>query len=254
MPIEKMSGKNNNLTFFCYLCQQINICMKKCVLFLLFIGVISISVSCSHKETNKNIVAIDTIPMMVLQIQKCSRLYSTEYHIHKIITHDDQLKMSGTLLRNKFSVNLPFGQRKIAIPLDATLKSYIDFSEFSSSSIHKKGSKIEIILPDPKIILTSTKIDHEGLKQFVPITRGKFSDEELTRYERQGRQAIINDVSYMDILETARDNAAHTLIPMVVQMGYDEKNITISFRKEFSLKDIRTLLEKSMIENGRGTV
>ena len=30
--------------------------------------------------------SIDTLPMLVMQIQKCSRLYTTEYRIHKIVT------------------------------------------------------------------------------------------------------------------------------------------------------------------------
>ena len=47
-------------------------------------------VSCSD---NKPMVTepepIDTIPMMVMQIQKCAKLYTAEYHVHKIVTHDD---------------------------------------------------------------------------------------------------------------------------------------------------------------------
>ena len=30
--------------------------------------------------------AIDTIPMLIMQVQKCSRLYTAEYNIHKIVT------------------------------------------------------------------------------------------------------------------------------------------------------------------------
>ena len=37
--------------------------------------------------------AVDSVPMLILQIQKCARLYTAEYKVHKIITHSDQLKL-----------------------------------------------------------------------------------------------------------------------------------------------------------------
>ena len=46
--------------------------------------------ACSQKQpTEEKANVIDTIPVMVMQIQKCSRLYTAEAHVHKIITHDD---------------------------------------------------------------------------------------------------------------------------------------------------------------------
>ena len=73
-------------------------------------------------------VATDTIPMLVMQIQKCARLYTTEYHIHKIVTHEDVLKLKGNLRKQDIDITLPLGERKVAIPMDATLKAYIDCS------------------------------------------------------------------------------------------------------------------------------
>ena len=94
---------------------------------------------------------IDTIPMMIMQIQKCAKLYTAEYQVHKIVTHDDQMKLKGSILAQDFNITLPIGNRKIAIPMDATLKAYVDFSTFSESNIHRNGNRIEIILPDPKV-------------------------------------------------------------------------------------------------------
>lgn len=193
---------------------------------------------------------MDTIPTMVMQIQKCSKLYTTEVHVHKIITHDDQLKLNGSFMKKDFSINLPLGKRKIAIPMDATLKAYIDFSNFSEENVHKKGQKIEIILPDPRVTLTSTRINHEEIKQYVALTRSNFSDEELASYSQQGRDAIIHDINSLGIIDLARESAARTLIPMIEQMGYREEDITISFRKQFTLEDIKTLLDKTTIEHG----
>jgi hypothetical protein len=193
---------------------------------------------------------MDTIPTIVTQIQKCSKLYTTEVHVHKIITHDDQLKLNGSFMKKDFSINLPLGKRKIAIPMDATLKAYIDFANFSEENVQKQGMKIEIILPDPRVTLTSTRINHEEIRQYVALTRSNFSDEELASYAQQGRDAVINDINSLGIIEMARESAARTLIPMIEQMGYREENITISFRKQFTLEDIKRLLDKPTIEHG----
>ena len=101
-------------------------------------------------------------------------------------------------------------------------------------------------------MLTSSRINNEEIKQYVALTRSNFSDEELTNFfERQGRQAIINEIPDMGIIDMARENAAATLIPILAQMGYQEKDVTITFRKEFSIRDLSTIFDKSTIENGK---
>ncbi|RGH44683.1 DUF4230 domain-containing protein [Prevotella sp. AM42-24] len=221
--------------------------MKK-LLFLLLVAIIYTFSSCSEKKTEEKKTIIDTIPMMVMQIQKCNRLYTTEIHVHKIVTHDDQLKLKGSIFKKDFNINVPGSNRKVAIPMDATLKAYIDFKDFGAQNINRKEEKIEITLPDPKIMLTSSKIDHEGVKQFVSLTRRNFSDAELSLYEQQGREGIIKDIPNMEVIETARQNAANILIPMLIEMGFNEENIKITFRKKFSLDDLKTILDYSTIE------
>jgi p-aminobenzoyl-glutamate transporter AbgT len=91
--------------------------------------------------------------------------------------------------------------------------------------------------------MTSSKIDQKNVRQYVALTRANFSDEELSNYQQQGRAAIIESIPEMGILETAQANAAKVLVPMLVEMGYKEENITIAFRKQYSPKDIQTLLK-----------
>uniref|UniRef100_A0AB33J0R5 DUF4230 domain-containing protein n=1 Tax=Prevotella sp. GTC17259 TaxID=3236795 RepID=A0AB33J0R5_9BACT len=183
-----------------------------------------------------------------MQIQRTSRLYTTECKVHKIITHNDQKKLSGSFMNKDFSIDLPLGNRKVAIPIDATIKAYIDFDSFSKANVHKNGDKINIILPDPKLVLTSSKINHQEVRQYVALTRSDFSDAELASYEKQGRQTIINDIPRLGILHQAQESAARTLIPIIRQMGYAEENITITFRKKFTLSDLPTLLDNSTVE------
>ena len=221
--------------------------MKKIILFIITASIIAFT-SCSQKKTEEQTEAIDTIPVMVMQIQKCNRLYTAEVHVHKIVTHDDQLKLKGSFLKKDFNINVPGSNRKVAIPMDATLKAYIDFQDFSNKNVNRKGEKIEILLPDPKVMLTSSKIDHEGVKQYVSLTRSNFNDAELAQFEQQGRVGIIKDIPNMDIIETARQSAANTLIPMLMDMGFKEENIKITFRKKFGLADLKSILDNSTVE------
>ena len=222
----------------------------KNITYMIFLA--TLLMACGNKgkkdvETDQS----NTTPMMVLQIQKTSRLYTTEYRLHKIITHKDVKSITGKVFNQSFHIDLPLGKRKIAIPIDATLKAYIDFNNFTSKNIKRVGKKIEIILPDPRIVLTSTKINHQEVKQYVAITRSNFTDEELTSFEHQGRAAIIKDISSLDLISTAKENAAKTLIPFIKQMGYTEADITITFRKEFNLNDIGKLIDNTTTENGK---
>lgn len=215
---------------------------------LIVIMAITLLASCNRNKTDETTKQIDTIPEMVMQIQKCSRLYTTEYKFHKIITHQDKKTIKASLFKTDLSFDIPMSQRKIAIPMDAIVKAYIDFSNFSEKNVTKYGNKIEVTLPDPRIIMTSSKIDHDGIKKDVSLIRSNFSDEELSNYEKQGRDQIIKSISKTDILERAKMNAANNIIPMIKLMGYNEKNITISFRKDFN-ENINNLIDKTTIEH-----
>ena len=187
----------------------------------------------------------DTIPNLVIQVQKCSKLYTTEYHIHKIVTHHDVLRLKGSLLTKDIDIPLPLGERKIAIPMDATLKAYIDFSEFSEKNIERDGDKIVLLLPDPKVVMTSSKINQKEVREYVGLTRSHFTDKELTIYEQQGRKAILNSVPELGIVQMAQENATRVLVPMLTDLGYKEENITIAFRKNLDImKLINSNLEK----------
>ena len=93
--------------------------------FLIVFAALAVA-GCSRKQTPRHQPeSVDTIPMLVMQVQKCSRLYTAEYKMHKIITHDDEIRMKGKFLNQDYDVALPMGSRKIAIPIDATVKAYI---------------------------------------------------------------------------------------------------------------------------------
>lgn len=208
--------------------------------------------SCSHKNTKDDFSEkVDTIPMLVTQIQKCSKLYTAEFKVHKIITHDDQIRAKGKFLQHDFDVAIPVGTRKIAIPVDATIKAYIDLGEITARDIKKSGKKIEIILPEPRIQLTASKINHGEIKKYVALMRQDFSDAELANYEQQGREAIINDIPKMDITGMARESAAKIIVPFLAALGYDENDITVTFNKDFTAADIMKMVDPTTVIEGK---
>lgn len=223
--------------------------MRKYVLFTCAVFVVLGLLFCHSRIVHEDaesptpvVQGIDTVPMLVTQVQKCAKLYTAEYRVHKIVTHDDVLRLKGTVLQRSFNFKIPLGERKIAIPMDAKLKAYIDFSQFSERNIERKGDKITILLPDPKVTMTSSKIDQKNVREYVALTRANFSDKELANYQQQGRAAIIADIPRLGILETAQANAAKVLVPMLKEMGYEEKNITVAFRKQYTMDDILQLI------------
>ena len=226
--------------------------MKKFFIFLLAAAFVAIGVlMCqgtviqeSSDDRGQETVygSIDTLPMLVTQVRKCAKLYTAECRVHKIVTHDDVLRLKGSVLQRQFNIKLPLGDRRIAIPIDAKLKAWIDFSQFSEKNIERHGDRITIILPDPQVTMTSSKIDQKNVRQYVALARANFSDAEMSDYELQGRAAIIQDIPEMGIIETAQANAAKVLVPMLTEMGYQEDKITVAFRKQYSLEDIQSLL------------
>lgn len=185
--------------------------------------------SCKHKADTSEASSIDTLGLIAFQARKVSKLYTAEYKVHKIVTHTDDAKLEGKLMGHDINLKLPLGKRHVAIPIDVTLKAYIDMTDFSVQNIHKQGEKIEIVLPNPEITITSSKIDHEGIRQHVALLRSNFSDDELTNYEKQGRQAVVESINNMGIYETARHSAANILIPLLNKLGYKNSNIRITF-------------------------
>ena len=233
----------SKLPFFYYLCPLFSIRMRRLIYFWPLLLLTLFACKGEKAGEDGSYQATDTLPMLVTQIQECSRLYTAEVKVHKIVTHDDVIRLRGSLLQQDFNIKVPLGERKIAIPMDATLKAYIDFSQFSEKNIERHGDKITVLLPEPKVVMTSSKINQKEIREYVALSRAHFSDAEMTNYEQQGRAAIIQSIPQLGIFEIARENSARILVPMLVELGYQEENITIAFRKQYGVGDLKKLLE-----------
>ena len=216
--------------------------MRKILVFLLAITfVTSLFCGCQKQDGTTDNDA-NAIPQLTNRIQQCSRLYTTEYRIHKIVMVQADKQLDASFLG--MDINLPLGERRLLIPMEATLKGYIDFNNFSEDDIETDGERITITLPDPEVMMTSSRIDHDGTKQYVSWYLSNFNTSEQTAHAAKGRQDIIDKVKNdsrqkRHIVESARQNAANLLIPIISRMGYDEQSITISFRKDYSFENLR---------------
>lgn len=189
-----------------------------------------------------------SMPQLIQKIQKCSRLYSTEYKIHKIITHEDQkvLKIGG------MTIDIPLTDRHIAIPMDASIKAYVDMENFSERNIATNGTRIVITLPEPKIEVASTIVQHDKTQEHVAIARQNYSAKEQEDLHRQGLISITENAMSNGIIENARASVARTLVPMLQQMGYEDTNIEIRFSKQdYNLNDLPALLDSKDIKFNR---
>lgn len=211
-----------------------------CFVIVLCLSLLS---ACRGKETKAEAVRVDTLSL-VMQVKECARLYTAEYEVHKLVLKDDPLRVKGNLFQRTFDVKVPIGERKVMIPLDVTLKAYIDFTGFGEKNVLRSGDRIVVTLPDPRVVVTSSRINHDEVKQFVSLTRSDYTSAELADFTRHGEDEILASVPQLGILEMARENAAHVLVPMLTRLGYDERNIVVSFRKDFTAADMPLLLER----------
>ena len=191
--------------------------------------------------------AEDSLATTILKVNECAKLYTSEIQVHKIVTFDDVSRLKGSFFSHPFDIKLPLGSRKVAIPVDATLKAYIDFTHFSKDNIHTDSvngqRKLTITLPDPHIVLTASKVDHAGTKEYVSWLRSRFSDAELADYTRQGVDEIVKAIPQMNIMEQCRQQATYVLVPLFTKLGYDEKDITIVFRNDMTSQDLPSLTQ-----------
>ena len=187
----------------------------KTTFYFVIVLCLSLLSACRGEETKAEAVRVDTLSL-VMQVKECARLYTAEYEVHKLVLKDDPLRVKGNLFQRAFDVKVPIGERKVMIPLDVTLKAYIDFTGFDEKNVLRSGDRIVVTLPDPRVVVTSSRINHDEVKQFVSLTRSDYT----------------------------REKAAHVLVPMLTRLGYDEQNIVISFRKDFTTADMPLLLER----------
>lgn len=195
-----------------------------------------VDVQLNNADSAASVPAIDTLGEIVARVQQQSKLYTSECKVHKVVLFSDDTRLGGKI----FDVSLP-GYRKAAVPIDVTLKGYVDFSDFQASSVLMQDSLCIITLPDPHVVITSSKVDHAATRQYVSMARNRFTEAELSRLATQGADTIASHIGEYGIVERSRVSCARTLVPILQHLGFSESNIIIRFRKEYSNSELRPL-------------
>ncbi len=154
----------------------------------------------------------------VASLQELQELATVEYTITKVVkANDDQTWYK-------------FGDRKILITSEATVKAGIDFSALAEKNITVNGKKISILLPAPKIL--SVNLPPENIKvafQDVSMFRSQFTSGERDGLLAQAEAQIRNSGNELGILEQAKTNTQLFLSNFLIQLGFEE--VKLSFDK-----------------------
>lgn len=100
------------------------------ILFLLSLVI----VGCGKKQNAKTEgkTDVDTLEALATHISACSKLYTSQYDLRKIMVYTDTTSINGNFLNQHIKMNVPFSDRKIAIPITATAKAYIDLGKLKA--------------------------------------------------------------------------------------------------------------------------
>lgn len=187
---------------------------------------------------------VDSTRLLVMTVRGCSRLYLTEMHIRKLVTFTDEPSVKGTVLGMPVDVPTRWGKRRIAIPLDVTLKAYVDMAAFDSTLVERTDSTLTITLPDIRITTTASKVDNAGIRQYVDFARTYYTDAEITQLAQQGEQSILSHLSQYGLEQEAQRSAARQLLPLLQGLGYKDGNVNVRFRKNYSDGELLRMVQR----------
>jgi hypothetical protein len=167
----------------------------------IFLGMI-VCCSCSQKKDAVN---------AVLQLRELNELATVEYTVTKIIkASDDQTWYK-------------FGDRKILMSCQASIKAGIDLSQIKAENISINGKEIALELPKASVL--SLHIKPENIRteyQEVGLFRSDFSAAERNQLMAQGEKQIRSNIESTGILTSAEANASLMIGQFLRQLGYQK--------------------------------
>ncbi|MES2777671.1 MAG: DUF4230 domain-containing protein [Bacteroidota bacterium] len=148
-------------------------------------------------------------------LQELQELATVEYTITKVVKANDNQTW------------YKFGDRKILITAEATVKGGIDLSALTEKNIIVDGKKISIQLPQPKIL--SVNLPPQNIKvafQDVDLFRSQFTSGERDALLAQAEQQIRNSGNELGILEQAKTNTQLFFSNFLIQLGFEEVKLS----------------------------
>jgi hypothetical protein len=152
----------------------------------------------------------------ILALKTMSDLATTEYTVTKIVKANDN------------NTWYTMGDRKILISCQATIKAGIDLSQLKEEDIVTNGKKIELHLPEPKLVSfnmppANIKVEYEAIG---PL-RSDFSSAERDALMVQAEQQIRKSIEDMGVYKTAKEHTMTFFINYLRRLGFED--IKLSF-------------------------
>lgn len=166
---------------------------------------------------------------------RCNKLYVTECLLHKVVAYDDKMRLNGNVAGNNIELDIP-GDRKILVPVDVKLKVSVDMSKIKINKTKRNDETIEIKLPTPEIEITSTRINHEQVKEFVSWNRQKFDEAEIVALGKKGVEEAVQTIDQKGLIMQSEASVLRQLLPTTRQMGYADDKVTVTFEEGLDLE------------------
>lgn len=214
--------------------------MKKA--FLLGLALLGLA-SCNQRPTSEQLLN---------QAKESSRIYTSEYQVSKVIIHEDDKRVAGKLLGMNIDLGIAGTDRLIAIPMQGVLKGYVDMGDLLPEDIQMAEDRVSVCLPQPRVMLVSTTINHSSIVESVSLFRSAFSDAELTQIQQQGRDSLLASVPRLGILPQVKKNAERTIVSLLQAFGYTKEQITVSFKNDKpcnTAADVKSILTDATLNN-----
>lgn len=151
----------------------------------------------------------------ILALKTMSDLATTEYTVTKIVKANDN------------NTWYTLGDRKILISCQATVKAGIDLSQLNEDDIIANGKKIEIHLPQPKLVSlnmppANIKVEYEA----VGPLRSDFSSAERDALMVQAEQQIRNSIEDMGVYKTAKEHTITFFMSYLRRLDFEDIKLT----------------------------
>jgi CRISPR/Cas system-associated protein Csx1 len=178
--------------------------MRRYLPYLLMI----VLLSCKSREKEMN---------DVLAFKEMSELATVEYIVTKIVKAEDNQTW------------YKFGDRKILMSCEASIKAGIDFSKINEGDITIEGKSISLVLPKAHFISMNIKPEDVRVEYVeTGLFRDDFTTAERDALLAQGEKQIRNSTEALGVLTAAETNASLFISNYLKTLGYNRINIRFS--------------------------
>jgi CRISPR/Cas system-associated protein Csx1 len=178
--------------------------MRRSLPYLLMI----ILLSCNNREKEMN---------DVLAFKEMNELATVEYVVTKIVKAEDNQTW------------YKFGDRKILMSCEASIKAGIDFSNINEGDITIEGKSISLVLPKAHFISMNIKPEDVRVEYVeTGLFRDDFTTSERDALLAQGEKQIRNSTEALGVIAAAEANASLFISNYLKMLGYNRINIRFS--------------------------